>query len=115
LRVIDQGLSNVETILGTPEDPRLPPNLDAVLMVDTYPQLHDPVNLLRNVRRALGPSGLLGIVDFRKDGAGGPGPPLDERINPELIREDAREAGLLFRREETFLRYQYLLIFAKSD
>ena len=114
-RVESQGLENVETILGTPTDPNLPHGLDAVLIVDTYPQVDDRVALLRNVHAALSPTGLLGIVDFKKDGAGGPGPPLSERLAPELIRSDAAQAGFELRRHETFLRYQYLLVFGKPS
>ena len=112
-RVRDHGFANVRPILGSPGDPRLPEGIDAVLMVDTYPQVGDPVTLLRNLSNALAPSGLLGIVDFKIDGAGGPGPPLQERIDPAAIRRDAEQAGLVFRRDETFLRYQYLLIFGR--
>jgi ubiquinone/menaquinone biosynthesis C-methylase UbiE len=112
-RVRDHGLNNVDRILGTADNPRLPGNLDAVLIVDTYPQFPEPVTLLRHIRQALAATGRLGIVDFRKDGAGGPGPPLEERIDPEIIRRDAAQAGLTFLREETFLRYQYLLIFGR--
>ena len=112
-RAADQGLTNVETVLGTTDDPRLPPGLDAVLIVDTYPQVRDPIRILGFVRAALAPGGLLGIVDFTKDGAGGPGPPLDERVEPEKIRRDAEAAGLTVRAHHTFLRYQYLLVFAR--
>lgn len=109
-RVAREGLSNVEPILGTPLDPRLPPGLDAVLMVDTYPQLDDPVGLMTHVRRSLKPNGRLGIVDFKKDVLG-PGPALDERLEPEIIIRDAARAGLKLQAHETFLRYQYLLVF----
>lgn len=112
-RVAAQGRTNVETILGTETNPHLPTGLDAVLIVDTYPQIVDRVSLLRNVATALAPTGLLGIVDFKSDGAGGPGPPLSERLAPELIRRDAEQAGFELRRHETFLRYQYLLVFGK--
>jgi ubiquinone/menaquinone biosynthesis C-methylase UbiE len=109
-RVAREGLSNVETILGSPLNPRLPPGLDAVLMVDTYPQLDDPVGLMTHVRRSLKPNGRLGIVDFKKDVLG-PGPALDERLEPEVIIRDAERAGLKLQAHETFLRYQYLLVF----
>jgi ubiquinone/menaquinone biosynthesis C-methylase UbiE len=112
-RVRDQQLANVTPLLGTPDDPMLEGPLDAVLMVDTYPQLGDPVQVLRHIANALTPDGLLGVVDFTKDGAGGPGPPLAERVDPDAIRRDAAEAGLVFRAHHTFLRYQYLLIFGR--
>jgi ubiquinone/menaquinone biosynthesis C-methylase UbiE len=112
-RVDYQGLRNVRTVLGTREDPRLPPNLDAVLVVDAYPQFSAPMAVLRSVAHALSPNGRLGIVDFRKDGAGGPGPPLDERLDPEVVIKDATQAGLRLIRQETFLRYQYFLVFGR--
>jgi ubiquinone/menaquinone biosynthesis C-methylase UbiE len=112
-RVANQGLSNVEFILGTVDDPRLPTNLDAVLVVDTYPQFEKPLEILRRVAESLAPTGRLGIVDFRKDGVGGPGPPIEDRIDQAVIRRDAEQAGLRFIREETFLRYQYLLVFGR--
>lgn len=112
-RVAREELANVRTVLGTATDPRLEPGLNAVLMVDTYTQLSDPVALLRNVRDALAPNGRLGIVDFKPDGSGGPGPALEERVHPDVIKRDAAAAGLTFRSHETFLRYQYLLIFGR--
>jgi predicted methyltransferase len=112
-RALDQGLTNVEAVLGGSDDPKLPPRLDAILMVDTYPQLAKPVETLRHVRESLAPDGLLGIVDFTKEGAGGPGPPLSARVDPQTVRADAEAAGLVFRAHHTFLRYQYLLVFGR--
>jgi SAM-dependent methyltransferase len=113
-RVKREGLGNVHTILGTAEDPRLPKGLDAVLMVDTYTQLANPVGLLERIAASLAPNGKLGVVDFKRDGAGGPGPALEERVDPETIRKHAEEAGLRLLSHETFLRYQYLLIFSRN-
>jgi predicted methyltransferase len=112
-RVKREGLTNVETILGTPADPRLPGGLHAVLMVDTYTQLSDSLSLLRRIADALAPNGRLGIVDFKRDGDGGPGPPLEERVGPETVKAHAQAAGLRLVGEETFLRYQYFLIFGR--
>jgi len=116
-RVANQRLTNVETILGTVDDPRLPDNLDAVLIVDAYPQFgdrpDDRVPVLRHIARALAPDGRLGIIDFKLDGVGGPGPPLEERLDPDQVRLEAEQAGLRLIRHDTFLRYQYLLIFGR--
>jgi predicted methyltransferase len=112
-RVRDHALTNVRAILGTPADPHLPAGLDAILVVDTYPQLSDPAGLLRELGKALAPTGLLGIIDFTRDGVGGPGPPLGDRLDPDAVRRDADRAGLTFDRAETFLRYQYMLVFRK--
>jgi ubiquinone/menaquinone biosynthesis C-methylase UbiE len=111
-RMQRENLRNVETKLGTATDPKLPGNLDAVLIVDTYPQLEDAVQVLKHVAAALAPNGRLGIVDFRKD-VYGPGPPMNERLEPEVIIENAARAGLRLHEHHKFLRYQYLLVFTR--
>lgn len=111
-RVIREALTNVFTRLGSPVDPKLDDaSMDAVLIVDAYPEIEQPIALLKNVAKALKPRGVVGIVNFKKDG-GGPGPPIEERVDPEKVIADARAAGLeLRKREDHLLRYQYLLTF----
>ena len=109
-RVGREGLTNVQTVLGTPEDPKLPDGLDAVLIVDVYAEVANPVSLLSDVARALEPQGRLGIVDFTREGHG-PGPPMDLRVDPAAVVRDARDAGLELVSHETFLPYQFLLVF----
>jgi len=112
-RVAREGLRNVRRVLGTAEDPRLPEGtLDAVLIVDTYHELDNPDALLHNIAKALKPQGRVGVVDFKRDGLG-PGPSLDDRVDPELVVRDAEAAGLRLVRRETFLPYQFLLVFSR--
>ena len=112
-RVKREDLKNVEIRAGTASDPKLPKGLHAVLMVDTYPQMREPIAMLTSIAGSLAPNGKLGIVDFKPDGAGGPGPDLSERISPDVIKRQAAAAGLKLLSHETFLKYQYLLIFGK--
>ena len=109
-RVSREGLTNVEKVLGTPEDPMLPAGLDAVLVVDVYNAVEDPVSLLTDVAAALKPQGRLGIVDWTKEG-GGPGPPMEQRVEAAKVIGDAAAAGLTLLSHETFLTYQFLLVF----
>ena len=112
-RVAREGLLNVKPWPGTPDDPRLPAGaLDAVLIVDTYHEFENPVAVLRNIARSLKPQGRVGVVDFKKDGLG-PGPPLEERVDPDVIVRDAEAAGLKLVRHETFLPYQFLLVLGR--
>jgi ubiquinone/menaquinone biosynthesis C-methylase UbiE len=112
IRVDRIGLKNVTTVLGTPNDPRLPVLVDAVLIVDAYHEMEQPVVLLRNVATKLKPTGRIGIVDFKKDG-GGPGPAMEDRVDSEAVVRDAQAAGLVLRSRENFLKYQYMLVFEK--
>ena len=112
-RVQREGLTNVRPVLGTPSDTRLPEgDLDAVLIVDSYYAMSNPVALLRSTARALRPNGRLGIVEFLAEGAG-PGPPSHERVSPQVIIRDAERAGLELLHREDFLNFQYMLIFGR--
>ena len=112
-RVRRANLKQVKTVLGTQSDPRLPAPVDAVLIVDTYHEMEQSVTMLRHLARALKPKGLIGIIEFKKDGLG-PGPALEERADPERIIRDAAAAGLHLKSRETFLRYQYMLVFGRT-
>jgi ubiquinone/menaquinone biosynthesis C-methylase UbiE len=112
VRVDRLGLKNVATVLGTATDPHLPAPVDAVLIVDAYHEMEHPVALLTNMAKSLKPTARIGIVDFTKDG-GGPGPAMEERVDPEAVIRDAQAAGLVVRSRETFLKYQYMLVFEK--
>jgi len=114
-RLPKENVKNVVTRLGTADDPKLPVGeLDAVLIVDAYLEMERPVTLLRNAARALKPNGRLGIVEFTMAG-GGPGPPMDERVDPERVIREASEAGLRLIARPNILRYQYMLVFVKAD
>jgi predicted methyltransferase len=110
-RVEREGLQKVVmTVLGTQTDPKIPEPVDAVLIVDAFHEMEQPVTLLRNLAKSLKPGGTIGIVNYKRDG-GGPGPEMDERVDPEKVIRDARAAGLELRKEEKFLRYHNFLIF----
>ncbi len=115
LRVQREGLKNVVPVLGEPLDPRLPAEaLDAVLIVDTYHEMEDPVVLLRHIAGSLKKSGLVGVVNHTKRGFG-PGPPMEERVDPEQVIREAQAAGLKLKSQPDVLPYQYLLIFQRAD
>jgi ubiquinone/menaquinone biosynthesis C-methylase UbiE len=111
-RIEREQMTNVETVKGTFDDPRLPAGLDAVLIVDTFNAFERPVTVLQRVRESLKPRGRVGIIEYNKDGYG-PGPAMEDRIDPEVVINAARAAGLRLAKRETFLRYQYMLVFEK--
>ena len=110
-RVAREGLRNVEMRLGTGTDPNLPDaRLDAVLVVDVYPEVDDRVTFLRNLKKAIKPNGRIGIVNY-KPGRGGPGPAPDEgvRVDGTVVEADAHAAGLRVLNRQN-LPFQYLLV-----
>ena len=111
-RVTAEGLTNVRPVLGQQGDPRLPRSrLHAALIVDAYHESEERVSLLGNLARSLRPDGRIGVVDFKLEGGAGPGPPMDERVSPETVVNEAKQAGLRLLSEEKFLPFQYFLIF----
>ena len=114
-RVQREGLTNVVVpVQGEYFDPKLPADArtDAVLIVDAFHEMEDPVLLLKNVSRTLRPQGRIGIIDYR-EGDGGPGPDAAERVPPSVVISQAAAAGLKLVEQHKFLPYQYFLIFGK--
>ena len=103
----------IDVRLGTAEDLRLPDNaLDAALICDAYHEWEQPVVLLRKAARALKQDGRLAIIEFTKAG-GGPGPEMENRVDPERVIREAQAAGLQLIARPNILRYQYMLVFGK--
>lgn len=113
-RVDREGLTNVRPVLGEGSNPRLLRNtLDAILIVGVYNEIGDKIEMLRNLAAALRPQGRIGVIDFKLTG-GGPGPPMEERVDPQIVVRDGARAGLRLLSQETFLPYQYFLVFSKG-
>lgn len=112
---VSKDIGNVRTVQGSSSDPTLPRgSLDAVLILETYQEIQqqgNPLLFLQNVWKGLKPGGRVGIIDYKKDG-GGPGPD-GVRPDPEAIIAVAEQAGLRLDRRETFLPFQFFLIFKK--
>ena len=111
-RVQREGLQNVRTRQARGNDPNLPAKaLDAILIVDAYQEVENRVVYLRNLAKALKPTGRIGIVNW-KPGRGGPGPDdTNERVERSVVEADAAAAGLRVLAQEN-LQYQYLLVLA---
>jgi ubiquinone/menaquinone biosynthesis C-methylase UbiE len=59
-----ESVANIETILGTVDDPRFPPaSLDMVFIINAFHDLAQPVELLANLRPALKPGATVVIMD----------------------------------------------------
>ena len=112
-RVKRENLLNVKPLLGTAKNPGLPNNIiDAVLIVDAYHEMEDPVKLLQNVARSLKPQGLIGVADFNR-GGGGPGPAAEDRVDPQAVVKAAEAAGLQLVKREPVPPFMFLLVFGR--
>jgi predicted methyltransferase len=103
-------LSNIVTLLGTPDDPKLAPNsLDAALMLKVYHEIAHPPLLLANLRAALKPGARFGIIDRNGNGA-------DHGLNEPIVRAEVERAGFRQVARYDFTKadkQDYFLIFEK--
>jgi len=70
-----QGLRNVEFVLGSERDPKLPEACcDVAVAIHVYHHFNYPADMLAGLRRALKPGGRFVVIDYyRRPGAMGPG------------------------------------------
>lgn len=63
-----EGLTNIETVLGSEADPKLPlEKMDLVILVDVYHELSQPQAMLHKIRASLKPDGRLILLEYRKE------------------------------------------------
>ena len=107
-RAHKEKLQNVKTILGKPDNPLLAANsVDAVLLLKTYHEVAQPVELLRNLRAALRPGAKVGIIDRNGNGE-------DHGVNRDVVIREAKEAGYSLLDQYDFVKgdkMDYFLIF----
>ncbi len=114
-RAKEANVTNVELVLGTEHDPRLPAGrCDILLMVDVYHELSDPAGVLARVRTALRPvTGRLVLVEFRAEDPEVPIKPLHKMSRQQILREMTANHFELARSYDG-LPWQHLLFFAPS-
>jgi ubiquinone/menaquinone biosynthesis C-methylase UbiE len=88
-RAKKESLSNIRTVLGVPDDPKLAPaSVDAVLMLKVYHEIAQPVRFAENLRAALKPGALVGIIDRNGNGSG-----TDHGLPQAVAEKEMDEAG----------------------
>lgn len=104
-------VTNVKGVLGTQTETGLPAGtLDYVLMVDVYHELADPQLMLRNIAKALKPSGQLVLLEFRKEDPDVPIRPEHKMSLKEVAAELRAEHYTLDHTVET-LPWQHIFFF----
>ena len=106
-----RGIENVDLILGTPSDPRLPENqADLALLVDVYHELAFPAATMERVRRSLKADGRLVVVEYRKEEAWIPIHPL-HKMTVEEVRREIEPVGFELLEVLDFLPRQHVIVF----
>lgn len=91
-------IPQIETIQGTPSDPRLPADtLDAILVVNAFHEMENFDDMLQGMIRALKPGGLLAIIEAEdKMGESRSTYQKRHKLPEEIVRQDAARNGFHF-------------------
>jgi ubiquinone/menaquinone biosynthesis C-methylase UbiE len=106
-------LANIETVLGTEADPKLPAGkMDIVLLVDVYHEFSQPQTMLQHIRASMKPDGRMILLEYRKEDPAIPIRPEHKMSVAEVKAEVEAEGYKLDKVIETLPR-QHIIIFRK--
>ncbi|HUK34134.1 MAG TPA: methyltransferase domain-containing protein, partial [Vicinamibacterales bacterium] len=112
-RVFAAHVSNVDVVLGTDVDAKLPDEaIDLILLVDVYHEFQHPREMLRSLRRSLKSGGRLVLIEYRKEDASIP-IATTHRMSVAETRAEIEAEGLTFDRTVETLPRQHIFIFTK--
>jgi precorrin-6B methylase 2 len=107
-------VKNVTPILGTYDDPRLPPaSVDLVLMVDVYHEFSEPQKMLQRLREAMKPDARLVLLEYRAEDPAVPILPA-HKMTVAQARLEVEHEGFKLADVKEDLPRQHILIFQKA-
>jgi ubiquinone/menaquinone biosynthesis C-methylase UbiE len=111
--ITQAGLGNVHPLLGTTEDPHLPPgSVDKVLMVDAYHEFDMPKEMMQGIVRGLKPDGQVVFVEYRGEDPSVPILPHHKMTVAQLSTEMSA-VGLHLVRDYEDLPWQHVLFYGR--
>lgn len=109
------GLSQIEPVLGSEDDVRLPPgSVDLAIMVDVYHELAYPYEVLASITRALKPGGRLVFVEYRAEDDEVPIKPL-HKMSEAQVKREAAVHPLEWERTIETLPWQHMIVFRRAS
>jgi ubiquinone/menaquinone biosynthesis C-methylase UbiE len=108
-------VANVETVLGTNTDPKLPAGkVDLILMVDVYHEFSHPYEMSEAMVKALKPGGRVAFVEFRLEDEKVPIRRLHRMSERQVLKEMAPHPLRHVRTDGT-LPWQHVILFEKAE
>lgn len=114
-RIAEGFPKNVEPVLGTERDPRLPAeSIDLILLVDAYHEFSWPREMGEAMARALKPGGRLVLVEYRGED---PSIPIKRlhKMTQKQSRREMQAVGLEWESTGSFLSQQHFMIFRRPE
>jgi ubiquinone/menaquinone biosynthesis C-methylase UbiE len=109
------GVKNIQSVLGTVVDPKLPDNaVDLILVVDVYHEMDHPVEMLAALRKSLSKTGRLVLVEFRAED---PNVPIKElhKMSKVQINKEIPANGFKLVEQYDDLPWQHVMFFERDD
>ena len=114
-RLEQEGIENVTPVLGSVHDPRLADNsCDLILLVDVYHEFSHPELMLKAMRKALKPDGLIALVEYRAEDPEVPIKKLHKMSKKQILKEFPPN-GFKLDHEFEELPWQHVMFFARDD
>ena len=113
-RLKQEGIKNVQTILGTENDPKLPDgSLDVLILVDVYHEFAQPQQMLRKISQAMKDDGRLVLLEFRKED---PKVPirLEHKMSVDEVKQELQAEGFEIAGIKEHLPWQHMIILKKK-
>ncbi len=103
-----ENFSNIQTVLGTADNPNLAENsIDAVMILKTYHEIAEPLKLMANLRKDLKKDALVGIIDRNGNGE-------DHGLNKDAVISEVEKVGFKLDNQYDFVKgngVEYFLVF----
>ncbi|PQO41746.1 class I SAM-dependent methyltransferase [Blastopirellula marina] len=113
-RAEEQGIDNIELILGDIDNPKLPEGkVDLVMCVDVYHEFSHPEEMLAGMRKALKPDGMIVLLEFRMEDPKVPIKRLHKMSKKQILKE-YKANGFQLAKEYDDLPWQHMMFFEKT-
>jgi len=109
-RIKSEGVTNITTVLGGMDDPRLPPaSIDLAIMVDVYHELQQPQVFLQRLKDTFKPNGRLVLLEFRKED---PKVPILEvhKMSVAEVKQEMEAEGFVLDKVIDVLPWQHIIV-----
>jgi ubiquinone/menaquinone biosynthesis C-methylase UbiE len=112
-RAMTEGITNVQVVLGDPDDPKVPADARLVFVCDVLHHVKNRPVWLSNLHREAGAGAKVVVVEF-KEGDLPEGPPASMKLPHDEVVRLMSTAGFSLSAENTaLLPYQFVLTFEK--
>lgn len=113
-RAEEQGIENIELVLGDIDDPKLPEGkVDLIMCVDVYHEFSHPEEMLAGMRKSLKPDGMIVMLEFRMEDPKVPIKTLHKMSKKQILRE-YKLNGFQLAKEFDGLPWQHMMFFEKT-